>query len=59
MKLKTVKDGELDATVVQFPFQMGFQGVKSIAACYEGKTSPRFTDTGVALVTKGERGRVY
>ena len=56
MELKAVRDGELDAAVVQFPFQMGFQGVKSIVDYYEGKTFPRFTDTGVALVTKENVG---
>ena len=52
MELKAVRDGELDAAVVQFPFQMGFRGVKSIVDFYEGETYPHFTDTGVALVTK-------
>ena len=50
--LEAVKRGELDAVVVQFPAKMGFAGVESIVNFHQGTSSPEFTNTGVALVTR-------
>lgn len=51
--LEAVKRGELDAVVAQFPAKMGFAGVESIVNFHRGTSSPEFTNTGVALVTRG------
>ncbi len=50
--LEAIRDGELDAAVVQFPGKMGFVGVESIVNFHRGTVSPAFTNTGTALVTK-------
>lgn len=49
---KFVKDGTLEATAVQGSYQMGFQGVKTVADVLGGKKVPKFLDTGVVMVTK-------
>ncbi len=49
--LEAVKQGELDAVVVQFPEKMGFFSVESIVNFYKGTSSPAFTNTGTELVT--------
>lgn len=51
-ELEAVRDGTVDALVVQNPFRMGFDGVNAaVAALREGK-QPESTDTGVTFVTK-------
>jgi ribose transport system substrate-binding protein len=47
-----VKDGIIDSLVVQNPFAMGFEGVRTICEKLDGRTPPRRLDTGVTLVTK-------
>jgi ribose transport system substrate-binding protein len=47
-----VKDGIIDSLVVQNPFAMGFEGVRTICDKLDGRTPPRRLDTGVTLVTK-------
>jgi len=42
----------LDALVVQNPFKMGYEGVKTIVDLKNGKTPPKRIDTGVTLVTR-------
>lgn len=49
---KFVRDGTLEATAVQGSYQMGYLGVKTLADILDGKTVPKFLDTGVVLVTK-------
>jgi ribose transport system substrate-binding protein len=44
--------GIIHGLVVQNPFKMGYEGVKSIVDHKAGKTVPKRIDTGVAVVTK-------
>ena len=47
-----VRDGTLNATLVQGSFQMGELGVKAVLDLIAGKTVEAQIDTGVVLVTK-------
>jgi ribose transport system substrate-binding protein len=52
---KTVKllaDGNITALVVQDPFRMGYDGVKTALAASKGEEVPKDVDTGVNLITK-------
>jgi ribose transport system substrate-binding protein len=52
---KTVKllaDGNIKALVVQDPFRMGYDGIKTALAVSKGETVPETVDTGVNLITK-------
>lgn len=46
-----LKDGAIDSLVLQNPFKMGYEGVKSIIAKLNGQQPPRHLDTGVSLLT--------
>lgn len=47
-----LQEGAVDSLVVQNPFAMGFEGVRTVCEKLEGKTPPKRIDTGVTLVTK-------
>ncbi|MDP9043280.1 MAG: ABC transporter substrate-binding protein [Pseudomonadota bacterium] len=47
-----IKDGTLEAIAVQSAYQMGNLGVKTAVEVSQGKTVPKFLDTGVVMVTK-------
>lgn len=47
-----LKSKELDALVVQNPFQMGYLGVKTMVEHVKGQTVQQRIDTGVQLVTR-------
>jgi len=52
---KTVKllaDGNIKGLVVQDPFRMGYEGVKTALAASKGESVPPTVDTGVNLITK-------
>ena len=52
---KTVKflaDGNIVGLVVQDPFRMGYEGVKTALAASKGEKVPATVDTGVTLITK-------
>jgi ribose transport system substrate-binding protein len=52
---KTVKllaDGNVQALVVQDPFRMGYEGIKTALAASKGEKVPKDVDTGVNLITK-------
>jgi ribose transport system substrate-binding protein len=49
---KFVRDGTLDAIAVQGSYQMGFLGVKAVLDVINGKSVPKFVDTGVVMVKK-------
>ena len=52
---KTVKflaDGTIAALVVQDPFRMGYEGVKTALAASKGEKVPATVDTGVNVITK-------
>lgn len=48
-----IKDGTLEAIAVQSAYQMGALGVKTAIEVAQGKKVPKFLDTGVVMVTKG------
>jgi len=47
-----LKAGFIDSLVVQNPYKMGYEGIKTIVAKLDGKEVPKHIDTGVELVTK-------
>ena len=52
---KTVKllaDGNIKALVVQDPFRMGYEGIKTALAASKGENVPENVDTGANLITK-------
>jgi ribose transport system substrate-binding protein len=50
--VKNVREGAIDSLVLQNPFKMGYEGVKTIVDKANGKQPERRIDTGVALLTK-------
>jgi ribose transport system substrate-binding protein len=50
--VNALKEGIIDSLVVQNPFKMGYEGVKTVVAKLDGKQVPKHIDTGVELVTK-------
>ncbi len=50
--VEALENGQLDALILQSPFNMGYVGVKSIVAHINGKQVEKKIDTGVTLVTK-------
>ena len=46
-----LKEGNIDALVVQDPFKMGYEGVKAVVDALNGKTVDKRIDTGVELIT--------
>jgi ribose transport system substrate-binding protein len=48
-----LQEGVIDSLVVQNPYAMGYEGVRTLCEKLEGKTPQRRIDTGVTLVTKG------
>jgi len=49
--IEGLKQGEIHGLVVQNPFNMGYLGVKTMAAHLQGNEVERFVDTGVSFVT--------
>jgi ribose transport system substrate-binding protein len=47
-----LQEGVIDSLIVQNPFAMGFDGVKTICEKLDGKNPQRRIDTGVTVVTK-------
>ena len=50
--LKALKEGEIDALIVQNPFMMGFKAVEAAALAVQGWEVERRIDTGVTAVTR-------
>jgi ribose transport system substrate-binding protein len=48
----SLEKGEIDSIVLQNPFKMGYEGVKTIVDLKAGKTPKKRIDTGVGLMTK-------
>ena len=48
-----IREGVIDSLVVQNPFAIGFESVKTVCERLNGKSPQRRIDTGVTLVTKG------
>jgi ribose transport system substrate-binding protein len=51
-EIEGVRDGVIDALIVQNPFRMGYDGVNAIVEQLREGTEPQDTDTGVTIVTK-------
>ena len=51
--ISDVQEGIIDSLIVQSPFAMGFEGVRTLCEKFEGKTPQRRVNTGVMLITKG------
>jgi ribose transport system substrate-binding protein len=50
--VKFLQDGTIAALIVQDPFRMGYDGVKTALAASKGEQVPATVDTGANLVTK-------
>ena len=50
--IKSLQDGTIAALVVQDPFRMGYDGVKTALAASKGEKVPATIDTGANLITK-------
>lgn len=50
-EIAALKDGSIQALIVQNPFQMGYLAVKTAVAAIEGKEAEKRIDTGVTVVT--------
>ncbi len=50
-EIATLKEGTIQALIVQNPFQMGYQGVKAAVDCIQGRPVEKRIDTGVTVVT--------
>jgi ribose transport system substrate-binding protein len=50
--VKGLKDGQIDALVVQDPINMGYLGLKTVVAHIRGQAVEKRIDTGVRLATK-------
>jgi ribose transport system substrate-binding protein len=50
--VKSLHDGTIDALVVQDPFRMGYDGVRTALAASRGEKMPATIDTGANLITK-------
>jgi ribose transport system substrate-binding protein len=56
--IKFLQDGTIAALVVQDPFRMGYDGVKTALAASKGEQVPATVDTGANLVTKANMNSV-
>lgn len=50
--VKLLTDGDIAALVVQDPFRMGYDGIKTALAASKGEKVPEKVDTGANLITK-------
>jgi ribose transport system substrate-binding protein len=50
--LKAVEDGLVHATIVQRPFEFGYQSMRLLAAAHDGRPIPETTDPGITTVTR-------
>jgi ribose transport system substrate-binding protein len=50
--IKLLSDGNIAALVVQDPFRMGYDGIKTALAASKGEQVPATVDTGANLITK-------
>jgi len=50
-EINALKEGVIQALIVQDPFKMGYEGVKAAVASLKGEEVPPIIDTGVTVVT--------
>lgn len=55
--IAAMKEGTINGLVVQHPFKMGYEGVKSIVDFKAGRAVPKRIDTGVVVVTPENMSR--
>lgn len=51
-QINALKDGVIQALIVQNPFKMGYEGVRALVASIKGEPVEKVIDTGVTIVTK-------
>lgn len=51
-QINALKDGVIQALIVQNPFKMGYEGVRALVASIKGEPVDKIIDTGVTIVTK-------
>jgi ribose transport system substrate-binding protein len=51
-EIAALKEGVIQALIVQNPYRMGYDGVKAALDALEGKPVPKRIDTGVTVVTQ-------
>src|SRR5271170_1050344 len=54
--IKLLKDGTIYALVVQDPYRMGYDGIKTALAVSKGEKVAKDVDTGANLITKANMG---
>ncbi|WP_181701525.1 ABC transporter substrate-binding protein [Chthonobacter albigriseus] len=54
--VKFLTDGVIAGLVVQDPYRMGYDGIKTALAASKGEAVEKFVDTGANLVTKANMG---
>jgi ribose transport system substrate-binding protein len=57
--VKLLQDGTIAALVVQDPFRMGYDGVKTALAASKGEQVPANIDTGAYLITKANMNSAH
>ncbi len=57
--LKAVEDGLAYATIVQKPFEFGYQSVRLLEAYKTGEGVPKVYDTGIDTITKANVGEFW
>ena len=57
--LKGVEDGIIFATIVQKPFEFGYQSMKALKDVKDGKTIPSTIDTGISTIKKDTLGTFW
>ena len=50
--IEDLKAGAIDSLVLQNPYKMGYEAVKTMLAKLDGQQPPKRVDTGVKLLTK-------
>ncbi|HOV37856.1 MAG TPA: substrate-binding domain-containing protein [Spirochaetales bacterium] len=50
-EIQFMEEGILQATIIQKPFNMGYLSIRAALDAVQGKSLPRFIDTGSALIT--------
>jgi len=56
--VKFLSDGVIYALIVQDPYRMGYDGIKTALAASKGEKVPEFVDTGVNTITKADMNSV-
>jgi ribose transport system substrate-binding protein len=52
--VQDLRDGWIEALIVQDPFRMGYESVKAIAGQLAGRKPPEVLDTGVSLILRDQ-----